>query len=414
MSLNFYLICPTAHQIQGDYSDNSIVHAACKSFIVATDAVKYLLENYKQSINLENKMGMTPLHLACCRFDDRHDQYYSTYTFFRYLTQTQHEFKHDNIKLLKTLLQHDPSLLNMQTHKGETPLHIACSSGNTDAVEVFLSIKDYSVNKRDKFGNTDFHYAADEKRSKIIELLWQHDKSQINRRNKDGNTALHLVCSRVVHSPKPYRISRSYDAKFTRYLDDNDSISTFTELVNFILQRKCSQINMKYKLGRTSLHFICINDFQFEDYSWLDDLNEIFNGLNLAFQSFISNQHCSVTEQDNFGCTALHYAAYNNHFILMEILLHRDHSLLHMKNMKGKTALHIAQMSGNTDTVLFLTNIDYSLNFRENICNLVIHYAAWKKQIDRMELLKKLGNRLFKKNKETISNSNVTCFKGLN
>ncbi|KAF4527546.1 hypothetical protein B566_EDAN014942 [Ephemera danica] len=247
---------------------------------------RLLLDHNKQLINVKNDMGMTPLHVACGRLDSNitsgYNQYFSESDTRNpnFCERKPNELTHDNIARLDTILQRDPSQLNMQTHRGDTALHLACLRGNIDVVKFLLS-KHCSTRKRDKFGNTAFHHAAAKKRKEIMELLWQHHPSVKRNANRQG-------CSR--------------------------------------------------------------------------EQTVVFNLL-------LANQLCSVTKQDNFGYTALHYAAFYNQIKTMELLLLRDNSVLHVKSWKGKTALHVAHIAGSTDAAIFLANIDLSLNFRDNICN---------------------------------------------
>ncbi|KAF4517983.1 hypothetical protein B566_EDAN008818, partial [Ephemera danica] len=183
------------------------------------------LDHNKQLINVKNDMGMAPLHVACGRFDSNvisgYNQYFSPLD--TRISPSSDERKtqltHDNIARLNTILQHDPSQLNMQTHRGDTALHLACSTGNIYAVRFLLSIKNCSTHKRDKYGNTAFHHAAANARRKILcsvkeqdnfgytalhyaayynqiesmELLLLRDNSVLHVKSWKGKTALHVA-----------------------------------------------------------------------------------------------------------------------------------------------------------------------------------------------------------------------------
>jgi len=79
--------------------------------------------------------------------------------------------------------------INVQNKNGETPLHIAVENGHINIVKLLISSK-ADVNVRDKNGDTPLHVAVFTERIDIAKLLISK-KADVNIGDKDGNTPLH-------------------------------------------------------------------------------------------------------------------------------------------------------------------------------------------------------------------------------
>jgi ankyrin repeat protein len=62
--------------------------------------------------------------------------------------------------------------IDAMDHNGQTPLHLACSVGHFEAVDVLLN-NGATVNVADKFGQTPLHIAAAKGRVHVVRLLLQ-------------------------------------------------------------------------------------------------------------------------------------------------------------------------------------------------------------------------------------------------
>jgi hypothetical protein len=59
---------------------------------------------------------------------------------------------------------------------------------------------------------------------------------------------------------------------------------------------------------------------------------------------------------NGYGWTPLHFAAFNNSYDVIEMLLDKDRDVAYMKDKKGRTALHIAAHEGNSDIVSLIVS----------------------------------------------------------
>ncbi len=130
--------------------------------------VKAFLAYPEIDINLQNRRGQTPLHLAAMC---------------------------NNLKMVTLLLQIANIKVNAQDKHGATALHYAVRYGHSVLVDWMLwREKDIAVNlKEHTAGNTPLHIAAQHGYLEIVRLLLLHKDTEPNLRNASGLTALEIV-----------------------------------------------------------------------------------------------------------------------------------------------------------------------------------------------------------------------------
>ena len=84
-----------------------------------------------------------------------------------------------------------PSFINLQNKEGESPLHIAVANKNIEECKFFLE-KGANANLQNCEGKTTLHVAAQQKNLEIIQLLLSHG-ADANICDSKGNTVLHLA-----------------------------------------------------------------------------------------------------------------------------------------------------------------------------------------------------------------------------
>ena len=134
----------------------------------------------------------------------------------------QYACHHNNLNLIKALTV---NLIDMQDHKGNTPLHYACAykctkivhflvnsncdqtitnkkrelalhiacSASLEIIQLLTVQHDAIINSKDDDGNTPLHIACAHKHNDIIEYLLKQKSCRANIPNKDGNLALHIL-----------------------------------------------------------------------------------------------------------------------------------------------------------------------------------------------------------------------------
>jgi len=109
---------------------------------------------------------------------------------------------HDAAKLgdleqVRMLLKNWPELLEAETEKGLTPLHVAAAGAQTNVMQLLLARK-ARVNARTKYGWTPLHFAATKGDAPTVALLLAH-KAQVNVKTRAEDTPL-LMAVRGAHA----------------------------------------------------------------------------------------------------------------------------------------------------------------------------------------------------------------------
>lgn len=124
----------------------------------------FFAENYTSHVNSRDNTGKTPLHMACSK---------------------------GNTAIAKLLIKHNAIINQMDINK-VTPLMLACSSGKIDLIKYLLS-KHVNINGLNVFGSNPLLYACIRNNFEVFSILLQHNAS-VNCFNKNGDTPLHLAC----------------------------------------------------------------------------------------------------------------------------------------------------------------------------------------------------------------------------
>ncbi|KAF4517990.1 hypothetical protein B566_EDAN008826, partial [Ephemera danica] len=358
-----------------DRGGHTVLHHAAEGGQVFV--MEQLLKRNTSLLNMQNYIGITPLHLASavgnieavefllnqdCSVETRSN---TGNTAFHFAAERNH------IKILEILLTRNESLLNSQNNDGQTSLHVACWEGKIEAAE-FLVRHDCSVTERDGCGNTVFHYASYKDQIQILDLLLQQHNSLLNIKDKDGNTTLHVACLFGKINVVLYLLSK--DCSVTDCNNSGFSAlhcaakNNHIEIMRLLLHRDTSLLNMQNKYSQTALHLACMEP-------------------NSEAVQILLSYDCSVNERDVNGKTAFHSAA-RRHFVnTMELLLEREKSLLNMQTNEGVTPLHLACFDGRTDAVQFLLNHGCSGKDSDNHGSNAFFFAAERYHVLLMELL---------------------------
>jgi ankyrin repeat protein len=142
---------------------DTLLHSA--SGVESPDLVRLLiLETGKASVNVQDRNGDTPLHLAA---------------------QGKYPDSPEAVRLLLATGQAD---VNIQNNLGQTPLHCAAKLGDGDVVELLLERPDVGLNIPDSEGQTPLLTAADFCNEQVVQLLLSHDGVDLNHRDSKGRT----------------------------------------------------------------------------------------------------------------------------------------------------------------------------------------------------------------------------------
>lgn len=150
--------------------ESLIIFEHCYKYNTTDDIVLNLIRRNDFNAAQINEKGDTPLHVAC---------------------------RYRRIKIVKSLLDKDDTILNIKNNDGDTPLHIAIKNRQQDIVALILNGNyNFDVNIQDKEGRTATflikHYKFDENTIKNLEAskanvhTASNSYTNINNSNKEN------------------------------------------------------------------------------------------------------------------------------------------------------------------------------------------------------------------------------------
>ncbi|XP_065336219.1 uncharacterized protein LOC135937067 [Cloeon dipterum] len=288
-----------------DNEGRTALHLAAKKENVAM--VEILLEN-NADLTLTDKQGKNAIHYAIR--DER---------MLRFLNEKNGDLmKHpsnDGNTILHAVLhsfcdghsdkialwiieQVDDSVLNAKNASGNTPLLLACKKEFWRAAELLLT-RNVEVNVSDMWGKTAMHYAAQWGKLDLVKLL--HEKgADLTLTDRNGMNALNHATDHL-------------------------------EVISFLHEKNNELLGQRFKDGNTTLHLAIRSSFGDTDIIlWV--LEHFENDLNVT---------------NNEGETPLLLVCKESDWHLAKILLDKNVDI-HVKDKKGRTALHYAvNLDGN-------------------------------------------------------------------
>ena len=95
--------------------------------------------------------------------------------------------------MIKVLLSHDLSLLEISKSNGKNALHFAARQGHVDIANALLDKEPQLVRRTDKKGQTALHMAVKGHSWEVVKVLVNADTSLVKLPDKFGNLALHVA-----------------------------------------------------------------------------------------------------------------------------------------------------------------------------------------------------------------------------
>lgn len=162
------------------------------------DCLTYLVEQKQCDISMEDKFGLTPLHVACEK---------GNIEIIQYIIEHGGQMKLDKlgrspievaaekgqVETLKYFATRDQSILAGSNANGRNLLHIAASTGFVEEIQYLATINGLDVNKIDNYGMAPLHYAAENADHVVIESLYNVPGIQKEIKTPDGNTPIHIA-----------------------------------------------------------------------------------------------------------------------------------------------------------------------------------------------------------------------------
>ncbi|XP_053105352.1 transient receptor potential cation channel subfamily A member 1 [Hemicordylus capensis] len=317
------------------------------------EIVKIFVENSSTDVNLEGESGNTPILVAC--YKDNHEA-------LKLLLENGgkvckgnnlgcmpiHAAAFSGSKLcMEMIIKKGEELgysaknhINFLNHGRCSPLHLAVQSGDLEMIKMCIEYgAQIDLKQSDKC--TALHFAATQGATEILKLMmssYSGDEPIVDALDGNKETLLHRTALFDHYELAEYLISMgakldSVDIESRTPLLLATSCASW-KIVNLLLS-KGANVDLKDHLGRNFLHLTVLHP----------------GGLQHLNNKFFEMKHIKdlITDEDNEGCTPMHYACRQGVPLSVNILLGLNVSIC-SKSRDKKSPLHFAASYGRINT----------------------------------------------------------------
>ena len=290
-------------------------------------------------------------------------------------------------------------------------LHYACRNGGLDIVNVLIS-KGANIDAEDQNGSTPLMWAAERGHNSVVEVLISSGAS-VNKKNRKGHVALHHAAEAINVMCSCLLIEAGADISII-------SMESQAALVHQAVKEGLDSqlktlviagapVNHEDEYGLTALHHATVAE-HVRCSCLLIEAGADMSSISKESQAALVHQALKegldsqlkvlilagapVNHKDEYGQTALHYAAEHNH-IQCGILLAEGGADIQIKGSNGERPIDYASAE-------FKAAVEQALSFRSKKTICVIGYACSGKstliaslQNENAPFFKKVSNRIF-------------------
>ena len=398
------------------------LHTAAGGWEDCPELCSILLE-YNAKIDVVDKDGNQPLHLACKRGHTRTSRLLlSNGADVNALDKDGLTLLHtvaggwqDCPELCSILLKHNAKI-DAVDEDGNQPLHLACKQGHTRTSRLLLS-NGADVKGLNENGHTPLHTAAGgwEDCPELCSILLKHN-AKIDAVDEDGNQPLHLACKQGHTRTSRLLLSNGADVKG---LNENGQTPLHTaaggwedcpELCSILLKHNAKidavdedgnqPLHLAWKRGRTRTSRLLLSNGA--DVNALNEDGQ--TPLHTAagrkkdcpeLCSILLKHNAKIDAEDKDGNQPLHLACSRLHSETCSLLvshganrtslnkqqkqpveLANESVMMNFKVEKSNHALHIASRNGDTQTVQLLVDCGADVNVLNEDGQTPLHTAA--------------------------------------
>uniref|UniRef100_A0A8B9MTB3 Transient receptor potential cation channel subfamily A member 1 n=1 Tax=Accipiter nisus TaxID=211598 RepID=A0A8B9MTB3_9AVES len=317
------------------------LHMAVQS--LHNEIVKILVQHSSTDVNLEGEAGNTPIIVAC--YKDNPEALTILVVLFCFCVLSL--FNGGRLimdlvfKLLCEELGHSAKTHINFTNNGKcSPLHLAVQSGDLEMIKMCIEFG-AQIDLKQNEKCTALHFAATQGATEIVKLMmssYAGEESIIDAVDGNKETLLHRTALFDHYELAEYLISMganidSVDIEGRSPLLLATSCASW-KIVNLLLS-KGANVSLKDHLGRNFLHLTVLQP----------------GGLQHLNEKFLQMEHIKnlVVDEDNEGCTPLHYACRQGVALSVNNLLSLNVSI-YSKSRDKKSPLHFAASYGRINT----------------------------------------------------------------
>nr|XP_040149889.1 transient receptor potential cation channel subfamily A member 1 [Ictidomys tridecemlineatus]AUF73697.1 TRPA1 [Ictidomys tridecemlineatus] len=317
------------------------------------EIIKVLTEHRSTNINLEGENGNTALLTTCAKDNSEALQILLNKGAKLCKSNKWGDFPVHQAafsgakKCMEIILKHGEehgysrqSHINFVNNKKVSPLHLAVQSGDLEMIKMCLD-NGAHIELVENGKCMALHFAATQGATEIVKLMissYSGDSNIVNALDGNCETLLHRASLFDHHELAEYLISAGADINSTDSEGRSPLIlataSASWNIVNLLLS-KGARVDIKDHLGRNFLHLTVQQPY----------------GLKNLQPEFMQMQHIKelVMDEDNDGCTPLHYACRQGVPVSVNNLLGFNVSI-HSKSKDKKSPLHFAASYGRINT----------------------------------------------------------------
>mmetsp|Transcript_7702 Transcript_7702/g.10631 ORF Transcript_7702/g.10631 Transcript_7702/m.10631 type:complete len:331 (-) Transcript_7702:2-994(-) len=296
----------------------------------------------------------------------------------------------------------DLNIANIADTQGNFPIHVALENGNEEVALYLISQGSYMTRPNSKTFRP-IHLAAARRCNKVIPKILQKDKVDVQ--TESGDTPLHLAASNNHYSTYCVLLERG-----AREDIQNECGLTPIHCSAAVREYRVNDINRKFfeacKNGELETAEKLLQN-PFVDVGRTDSIDNItplfaaadnghLNIVSMMQHHQVKNSPSKTVFATNFkdekGNTALMRAICNGFQDIALCLLKFSDLDIDARNAQGRSILHLAAQTGNSEMVQhLLTNQIVSPNVKDNVQNTPLHIAVEKNFEDVAKFLVKHG-----------------------
>ncbi|XP_063416229.1 uncharacterized protein LOC134697872 [Mytilus trossulus] len=367
----------------------SVLHVSCLSGF--THIVQILLDHHA-IVNIQDKHGLTPLHLTCLN-----GQYNTALLLlvnnltrpninaliaraninaFDRLQRTPIYYAcTGNYKDIVELLIEYMADLNTCTSNGFTPLHAACEQGSIDIVDILIQ-NHSNVNAKEKTGMTPLYVASKIGNEHIVKSLIDNG-ALVNSATNDDFTPFSIACGNGHQNVA--NILLNNNANYQQRNKNGWTAFLFScarghsDIVKMLLNLEID-VNIPNKDGTTPLMLACREKH-----------------TNIVQSLLVSN--ADVNQCNYFKSSPLEFACYGRNIDIVNLLLEHGAST-NLANTNEITPLHTACINNHAQVVTVLVEKRADVNAVDVLGETPLYKACFNGDIEIVEILLKKGAKI--------------------